>query len=130
MRIIERAEDAATHKGEKFLSAASVERLMPRRGGGLALETTTRIPHPATPVGDRYLGDPMSTQTETRGAMRKASKTRNHAWVGRDVLFRGRVWRVVKGEAPRRAHGSPWLTLRRGDVEAIAKPYELEVTAN
>ena len=45
--------------------------------------------------------------------------------VGRDVWFRGQVWRVISAEEGD-SHGSPWLTLRRGlGIKAFAKTYEV-----
>lgn len=54
-----------------------------------------------------------------------------HDLVGRDVVYQGHVWRVVASQEDQDAHGSPWLTLRRGGgIEAIAKSYELREALN
>ena len=62
---------------------------------------------------------------------RQKSKQVKHRLIGRDVVFRGRVWRVVSANTGGNAQGSPWLTLRRGlGIEALAKSYELQEAAD
>ncbi|MDX9719297.1 MAG: hypothetical protein RBU37_01020 [Myxococcota bacterium] len=56
----------------------------------------------------------------------RASKGgRERSLVGRDVWYRGHVWRVT-GMQEGDSQGSPWLTLRRGvGIKAFAKNYEV-----
>ena len=51
----------------------------------------------------------------------------DHILVGSNVFYQSRVWKVTAAyqENP---ETSPWLTLRRGLLEATAKPHEV-VTA-
>ncbi len=64
--------------------------------------------------------------------MKKSKRRRRteHALIGRDVWYHGRVWRVVSAHAGSN-QGSPWLTLRRGfGMEVLAKTHEVEEAFN
>lgn len=53
----------------------------------------------------------------------------DHTLVGRDVHFKGSVWKVVSAHK-RTKTDTAWLTLRRGLAEAVAKAAELEIAFN
>ena len=69
----------------------------------------------------------MAKQTEKKSPFsrgRHKGSTVAHPYLGLDVLYVGRIWRVVS------AHQSgddvePWLTLREGAAELAVKPHEV-----
>jgi len=57
------------------------------------------------------------------------SKKCDHALIGKEVWYRGEIWRVVSAHAMRGVN--PWLTLKRGmGIEVLAKSYELKEAYN
>ncbi len=64
----------------------------------------------------------MNESTERASKLGRGSTS---GLIGREVWFRGQVWRVVSASGGN-THGSPWLTLMRGfGIKAMAKRYEV-----
>ena len=51
-------------------------------------------------------------------------KSITHSLIGMEVWYHGAVWRVT-GAYHSPVSRYPWLCLRRGLAEALAKPYEV-----
>lgn len=63
-----------------------------------------------------------------RMRFRKDAATKvEHVLVGSNVYYQSHIWRVTAAHQDN-PETSPWLVLRRGLLEATAKPYEV-VTA-
>jgi hypothetical protein len=60
----------------------------------------------------------------------KTAEKVQHTLIGRQVWFRGVIWRVISAHTGSN-QGSPWLTLKRGPgFEALAKVHEVNEAFN
>jgi hypothetical protein len=53
----------------------------------------------------------------------------DHRLIGFDVHYQSKIWRVISAHQ-NRGQAFPWLTLRRGLIEAVAKSWEVAEVYN
>jgi hypothetical protein len=71
----------------------------------------------------------VAKQTEKKAAFgrgRQKGSTIAHPYLGLDVRYIGRIWRVISAHQSS-ADVEPWLTLREGAVELAVKPHEVSL---
>ena len=67
----------------------------------------------------------------SRSKLGKSVQKIKHVLIGRQVWFRGSIWRVISAHTGGSNQGSPWLTLKRAaGIEALAKIHEVQEALN
>jgi len=71
--------------------------------------------------------DLMTEEQEIDQLALKLAEARAKSLLGRNVIFKGAIWRVVATKHREDHQGRPWVTLVRPFVQALAKEDELKL---